>query len=112
MEMLKGYHWPGNVRELRNVLERAVILSDTGTIDLACLQLSMDRGSQNKEWSFTTSFPFGGTLQDVTDELTKAVLAEALRLCHGNRTKTARTLGISRDSLYRFMKKFGMETGD
>jgi two-component system, NtrC family, response regulator AtoC len=112
MEMLKSYHWPGNVRELRNTLERSVILSDGGTIDLTCLQLSMGRGSHNKEWLFSTSFPFGGTLQDVTDELTKAVLAEALRLSGGNRAKTARTLGISRDSLYRYMKKFGMEMGN
>jgi len=112
MEMLKRCNWPGNVRELRNALERALIVSDTGTLDLACLQLSMDEGSPNREWSFTTSYPFGGTLQDVTDELTKSLLVEALRLCDGNKRKTARSLGISRDSLYRYMKKFGMETGD
>jgi len=112
IELLKRYDWPGNVRELRNVLERGAILSNGGAIDLTGLQLRMDKNGPNQEWSFTTSFPFGGTLQDVTDELTKSLLAEALRLSRGNKKKTAQTLGIARDSLYRYLKKFGMETGD
>ncbi|MGO9116562.1 MAG: sigma 54-interacting transcriptional regulator [Desulfomonilaceae bacterium] len=112
MEMLKKYNWPGNVRELRNILERGVMLSDTGAIDLKHLQLGTGMGSPNNEWSFTTSFPFGGTLQDVTDELTKSMLEEALRISNGNKRKAAQTLGIARDSLYRYMKKFGMERGD
>jgi two-component system, NtrC family, response regulator AtoC len=112
IELLKRYDWPGNVRELRNILERAVILSDTGAIDLKHLQLGTGTGSPNNEWAFTTSFPFGGTLQDVTDELTKSLLVEALSISNGNKRKAAQTLGIARDSLYRYMKKFGMETGD
>jgi PAS domain S-box-containing protein len=112
MELLKSYNWPGNVRELRNVLERAVIVSDGGAIDLTALQLRMDKEGPKTEWSFSTSFPFGGTLQDVTDELTKSLLVEALRISNGNKKKAAQTLGIARDSLYRHMKKFGMETGD
>ena len=112
IELLKNYDWPGNVRELRNVLERAAILSNGGALDLTGLQLSTDKAGPNQEWSFTTSFPFGGTLQDVTDELTKSLLVEALRLSGGNKKKTAQTLGIARDSLYRHLKKFGMETVD
>ena len=110
MELLKRYSWPGNVRELRNVLERAVIVSDGGTIDLTALQLRMDKEGPKTEWSFSTSFPFGSTLQDVTDELTKSLVVETLRLCAGNKRKAAKNLGISRDTLYRHMKKFGMET--
>jgi PAS domain S-box-containing protein len=108
---LRRYGWPGNVRELRNVLERAAILSNGGAMDLTGLQLSIDKGRPNNEWSFTASYPFGGTLQDVTDELTKSLLVETLRLCDGNKRKAAQSLGIARDSLYRYMKKFGMETG-
>ncbi len=106
IEVLKRYAWPGNVRELRNVLERAAILSEGGAIQLTPRQLSVDKAAPNQEWSFSTSFPFDGTLQDVTDELTKSLLIEALRVCNRNRRKTARLLGISRDTLYRFMKKF------
>jgi PAS domain S-box-containing protein len=112
IERLKNYDWPGNVRELRNVLERAAILSNGGAIELAGLKLHVDKGTPNQEWSFTTTFPFDGTLQDVADELTKSLLVEALRLSGGNKKKAAQTLGIARDSLYRFLKKFGMETGD
>ena len=43
IDLLQGYDWPGNVRELRNVLERAVILSDGKKIDLTCLQLQSNR---------------------------------------------------------------------
>ena len=112
INVLTRYGWPGNVRELRNVLERAAILSNGGAIALTGLQLSIDRGNPNKGWSFTTSYPFGGTLQDVTDQLTKSLLVETLRLCDGNKRKAAQSLGTSRDSLYRYMKKFGMDMGD
>ena len=49
------------------------------------------------------------TLHDVTDEVIKSLCLEALRRCEGNRRCAARVLGISRDSLYRYMKRFGIE---
>lgn len=109
MELLKNYHWPGNVRELRNVLERAVILSNGQAIDPADLGLREDKRPPSTAWSFATSFPFGKTLQDITDELTKSLLLEMLRIYGGNKTIVAKHLGICRDSVYRYMKKFGLE---
>ncbi len=103
---LSGYDWPGNVRELRNVIERALILSDGQNFNVALPSIAA--GHQN--WSHVSSFPANErTLHDVTDEVIKSLCLEALRRCGGNRRGAARTLGIARDSLYRHMKRFGIE---
>ena len=49
------------------------------------------------------------TLHDVTDEVIKSLCSGALRRCEGNKGWAARVLGISRDSLYRHIKRFGIE---
>jgi DNA-binding NtrC family response regulator len=103
---LSGYEWPGNVRELRNVLERSLILSDGQSLNIALP--SIDPSEQS--WSHVSSFPMDEqTLHDVTDEVIKSLCLEALRRCEGNRRCAARVLGIARDSLYRHMKRFGIE---
>jgi DNA-binding NtrC family response regulator len=50
------------------------------------------------------------TLHDVTDEVIKSLVLEALRRCEGNKRCAARKLGIARDSLYRYMTRFGIES--
>ena len=104
---LARYDWPGNVRELRNALERALMLSDGRS-----LSLTLPSGKTSpQDWSHVCSFPaHEGTLHDVTDEVIKSLCLEALRRCAGNRRCAARTLGIARDSLYRYMKRFGIES--
>ena len=68
-------------------------------------------GCEKQHWSHVSSFPSQErTLHDVTDEVTKSLILEALRRCHGNRRHAVRTLGIARDSLYRYMKRFGIES--
>jgi len=106
MAALAQYHWPGNVRELRNVLERALILSDGEQLNLTLPIL--ERSDRN--WSHTVTFPHGSCLRDVTDEITKALCLEALKRCQGNKKGAASLLGIARDSLYRYLKQFGMES--
>ncbi len=97
---LCSYHWPGNVRELRNVLERALILSDSSKLNLGLP--AGDYNSQN--WSCKVKFPEGRTLQEITDEITEYVCVEALRRSRGNKKLAAQLLGISRFSLYRHLK--------
>ncbi|MCX5871777.1 MAG: hypothetical protein NTY51_00855, partial [Deltaproteobacteria bacterium] len=48
----------------------------------------------------------------MTDEVIKSLCLEALRRCDGNRRCAARTLGIARDSFYRYMKRFGIRRED
>ena len=104
---LARYDWPGNVREFRNVLERSLILSNGRS-----LSLTLPSGTaSHQDWSHVSSFPSPErTLHDVTDEVIKSLCLEALRRCEGNRRCAARTLGIARDSLYRHMKRFGIES--
>lgn len=105
MGQLKRYDWPGNVRELRNVLERAMILSRGGDR----LELALPSAKPTHEaHSQKIAFHAGRSLDEVTDEVIRSHCEEALRLSSGNRKEAARSLGISRDSLYRYMKKFGI----
>ena len=110
LKALVEYHWPGNVRELRNVLERALILCDKKriTIDDLNLQSKMNAGEPDRDWSFAVSFPEGETLNDVTYNVKRRLVVEALRRSNGNRNRTARLLGISIDSLKHYMRVFDL----
>ena len=103
---LTGYDWPGNVRELRNVLERSLMLSEGKSLRLSLPALT----ASAQAWSITSTFPVAGrTLHSVTEEVIESLCAEAIRRAGANRRKAARLLGISRDSLYRYLKRFGLE---
>jgi transcriptional regulator with PAS, ATPase and Fis domain len=105
---LGSYPWPGNVRELRNVLERALMLSGGRRITMPALGL----GRAESDWSCTVTFPEGRTLRDITGEITRSLVAEALRRCGGSKRAAARLLGISHDSLYRFMRMYEIAVGE
>lgn len=96
------YLWPGNVRELRNVLERAVMLWDKGELELKIPTL--DKPS----WLRVHPRSAEAGLHTVTDQITRTLCKEALVKSGGSRKEAARILGISRNSLYRYMKRFGM----
>ncbi len=104
MRALQRYHWPGNIRELRNVLERALIICGKGPFRLSLPPLEQT----TEPWSHTVRFFPGRTLRDLTDEVTQGLCLEALRRCQGSKAEAARMLGISRDSLYRHVKRFGL----
>jgi PAS domain S-box-containing protein len=104
---LKSYDWPGNVRELRNVLERALMLSGGQCISLAGLGLDTNNG-HSKDWSLTVCFPSEETLNDITQNVKRSLVNEALRRSGGNRQGAARLLGISRYSLKHYMKSLGL----
>lgn len=108
IKALSSYQWPGNVRELRNVLERSLMLWTGGPFELA-LQTHQQNG---EEWSFKTEFPPGRTLRDLTDDLIHSLCIEALRRSEGNRREAARLLKISRDSLYRYIARFDIRSGN
>lgn len=104
---LKRYPWPGNVREFRNVLERALMLWDKGDFKLAV----PDPAGSGDAPAGRVHLPLDRSLHEVTDDMTRNLCVEALHLSRGNKQKAARMLRISRNSLYRYMKRFGLEFG-
>jgi len=111
MIALKKYHWPGNVRELRNVLERALIFSQGKGVTLDRLELPRDARPTpgGKIGPFSVSFPIHQSLNEITQDLKRYLVNEALRVSNGSRQGAARLLGISRHSLKHHMKTLGYE---
>jgi two-component system, NtrC family, response regulator HydG len=96
MDKLKRYAWPGNIRELQHSIERAVIMTDSPTLQETDFLLSRS----------LTSNPTNNTLN--LDEVEKAAIAKALQMHSGNISKAADELGLTRASLYRRMEKYGL----
>jgi len=104
--LLIGYEWPGNVRELRNVVERAMILAESG--ELQCSDLPPEiagRASGTTREAPRFQLPPGGV---VLEEVEREFVRQALDLTRGNQTRAARLLGLTRDELRYRAKKFDL----
>lgn len=96
IEKLKKYKWPGNVRELQHAIEKAVILCDASIITASDFIL------QTSE--FTKTEMHNGTLEDMEQML----ISSAVQKHNGNLTAVAGQLGITRQTLYNKIKKYGL----
>jgi DNA-binding NtrC family response regulator len=106
LKVLKNYQWPGNIRELRNLCERLCILLAGKTIEPENLPFEITaRSSAPKGQDFR--LPEIG-LQ--LDSLEADLIHQALHRTQGNRSQSARLLGISRDTLLYRMQKHGLAT--
>lgn len=105
-DFLKGYDWPGNVRELKNVIERAMILSegDILLMDDLPIEILGQAPKQDGEIEGIRIPPKGISLEKVE----KALVRQALKMTNGNQTQAAKLLDISRDALRYRMQKFGL----
>lgn len=99
--LLRQYDWPGNVRELRNLIERAMIFCETSSLKASDLALPETLAAQPPSPSFL--LPEQG-LQ--LEELEKSLLQQALERAHGNKTRAATLLGLSRDTFRYRLEKF------
>jgi len=106
LECMNAHHWPGNIRELRNTLERALILSDGKSFEPLINELKGYGRLPLDESKAGISSLSGDGLHHVTHALTKRLCEDALSAADGNKKAAARALGISRDTLYRYLKKF------
>lgn len=102
MELIMDYPWHGNARELSNVIERAVVLcaSDAITVD------ELPEKLKEKEPAAA-----GGSLKDSLNYFEKKLILDTLVQHNWNKDETARDLGIDLATLYRKLKKLGIETG-
>jgi transcriptional regulator with PAS, ATPase and Fis domain len=104
LHCLERHTWPGNVRELRNEIERAVALADRGeTIDVA--HLSTDVTGDD---ALAAVDGGSGALKDRVDRIEELLIVQELRRHGGNRTHTARALGISVRALQKKIGKYGL----
>ena len=106
LKILKAYSWPGNIRELRNLCERLSILLAGRTIEPENLPLEFIRTSDTPK---ATGFTLPETGLQL-DALEANLIYQALNRTQGNRSKSAKLLGLSRDTLIYRMQKHGVAT--
>jgi DNA-binding NtrC family response regulator len=99
--LLQAYGWPGNVRELRNVIERAMLLSDGERLD------ARDFTAMTKAVSAGNDFELPATGVDL-EQLERSLLVQALRRSNGNQTRAGTLLGLNRDQIRYRIEKFGL----
>jgi transcriptional regulator with GAF, ATPase, and Fis domain len=99
--LLQSYGWPGNVRELRNVLERAMLLSDGDRLD------ARDFPAMAKAVSANDAFELPATGVDL-EQLERSLVIQALRRSGNNQTRAGAMLGLNRDQIRYRIEKFGL----
>ena len=107
MELLLSARWSGNIRELQNVVERAVILEEDGTIEpghlpaglIGELPASFTRGTADDV----------RPLDDQLAKIEKGMIMEALTRASGIQARAAQILGINQRSLWHRIKKYNID---
>lgn len=102
-ESLISYNYPGNVRELKHAIERAVLLSRNGLIDIKDLPEEFLGLNREKE------IPLHLPLHEGITILEKEIIINALKESKGKRIEAARRLGISRKVLWKKMKEYNIQ---
>ena len=104
--LLQRYDWPGNVRELENVVARAVVLSKGHYVTERDLPPKLLESAETFE-PIETYRPM--PLREALEQPEKRILESALRANGWNRQLTAEQLGINRTTLYKKMKRYGLD---
>jgi len=105
--MMIHYTWPGNVRELKNVIERAMILTDQEYIIPKQLPFELKQAEQYDRWKTTSEPP------EITDGMSLEYMemnhiSKVLRKLEWNKSKASKTLGISRATLRAKIKRYNI----
>lgn len=105
MDMLLKYPWPGNVRELENVVERAVVLMTGDHVTEKQLPLNIVQKYPEQTHLTVSALPVKNGHQSLEDVEKEAILA-TLNATNGNKSETARRLGITRKTLHNKLKRY------
>ena len=113
LQRLLAYPWPGNVRELRNVIRTALAICDGGVIRRIDLPREIREAETVKlapptSAIRTTVVPDGPGTANPLQVAERAALLSVIEDCHGNMTRVALQLGMSRNTLYRRIKRHGI----
>jgi two-component system NtrC family response regulator len=101
VSVIQSYPWPGNIRELENRVNGAVIMSEGKYITVEDLGLPV--GSNGVRWL---------NLREVRARAESEAVRQALAVTHGNVSRTAELLGVTRPTLYDLLDKLGLRTAD
>jgi DNA-binding NtrC family response regulator len=106
MKAMREYRWPGNIRELENAIEHALVLGDPSRIELEDLPASVQESAVLGKGSVPAASLVG---EASLEEIEKNCLLQALEKTHGNRTRAANILNITRRTLGYRLRKYNLE---
>lgn len=120
IEAIQGHDWPGNIRELRNVIERSVILTREGTIQMSALPSNLQVGAARPSFvaaavvasppvstEFSGSEPLSVPIGSTVEDAEKGLILRTLEHTRQNKTRAAEILGISPKTLQNKLKEYG-----
>ena len=102
-QALRDHDWPGNVRELRNLIESHTLMSTERSVRL--VDLPEEMGGPGTQQTASLVLDGGGSLEDTE----RQAIEQAIEAGGGNLSLVAKTLKISRSTLYRKMRHYGLE---
>ncbi|KAB2911284.1 MAG: GAF domain-containing protein [Kofleriaceae bacterium] len=105
LDALSSYAWPGNIRELENEIQRLVIQAEP---NLPVEVTDLSPRLRKIEGTVAKVAPKKGTLKEMMDQVERWLISEALRDHNNNKTRTAATLGITREGLHKKLDKLGL----
>jgi two-component system response regulator PilR (NtrC family) len=107
MQLLMDYHWPGNVRELENAIERAVVLSIGGVLDVDLLPQTVRQPAELQ--LPIASLPSNGlSLKDAVSAYERQLIVKALQASGGVQKKAAELLNVKPTTLHEMMKRLAI----
>ena len=105
IEALQEHSWPGNVRELRNMIERLILLSNSGEVDLRTVRLALPQETTAASGTLAET----GALADRVQAFERDVILGELRRNHNNVASAARALHLERSHLYKKAEQLGID---
>ena len=106
LDLLIRHDWPGNVRELMNAVERAVVLSRSDYLGEKDFPMFADTAAGSGSALDTTTIDINGAKP--LEKVEKATILKTLEVAGGNKSEAARRLGITRKTLHKKLKSYGV----
>jgi DNA-binding NtrC family response regulator len=113
LSVLRRYEWPGNIRELRNLVERLVVLKDSGPIEVYDLPVKIREGAGAPAAALGIALSDEGiNLNSAVTEFEKALILQSLEKTKWVKKKAAKLLKLNRTTLVEKIKRYQLETRD